>query len=72
MENQLIVYTPKKNVKKMITTILLVILISFLIFLLSAISSTAICVRIKWNEPVRSVIGSSHFYFLFLTHINSY
>ena len=52
MENQLIVYTPKKNVKKIVTTVLLGIMLSFLIFLTSAISSTAICCRIKWNQPV--------------------
>jgi len=54
LNNQLIVYTPKRNVKKIVLGILLAIFISFLIFMISAIGSTAVCLRIKWNEPVNN------------------
>jgi len=61
LDNQLIVYTPKKNVKKIVLGIFLAIFVSFLIFMISAISSTAICLRIKWNEPVKNTVASFHF-----------
>lgn len=61
LENQLIVYTPKKNIKKIVLGIFLGILVSFLIFIISAISSTAVCLRIKWNEPVNNTVASFHF-----------
>ncbi len=50
MDNQLIVYTPKKNIKKIVLKILLAIVISFTIFLLAALSSAAIFIRFRWNQ----------------------
>ena len=62
LDNQLIVYTPKKNVKKIVLGVLLAILVSFLIFMISAIGSTAVCLRVKWNEPVDNTsVTSFHF-----------
>ncbi len=50
LENQLIVYTPKKNVKKIILTVLLLMLIGIVIFLIAAFSSASIFLKNKWNE----------------------
>lgn len=50
MENQLIVYKPKKKVKKIILKIFLGIFISILIFALAAFSSAFLFIRSKWNK----------------------
>lgn len=50
MENQLIVYTPKKNVKKIILCVLLGLLISIIIFVITVVSSALICSKNKWNK----------------------
>jgi len=50
LENQLIVYKPKLQVKKIILKVLLVIFISILIFAITAFCSAFIFTRIKWKE----------------------
>lgn len=55
MNNQLIVYTPKRNVKKVVLRVFLAIFISILIFGISAFSSALIFIRYKWNEPVHTI-----------------
>ena len=55
MNNQLIVYTPKRNVKKVFLRVFLAIFISILIFVISAFSSASIFIRYKWNEPVHTI-----------------
>lgn len=50
MENQLIVYAPKKNIKKIIFGIFLGILISLLIFISATFGSAYIFTKLKWNK----------------------
>ena len=50
LENQLIVYTPKRNIKKIILRLFLGIFVSLIIFILAALSSAAIFIRFKWNQ----------------------
>lgn len=50
MNNQLIVYTPKKDIKKIVLRILLVFLISIMIFLMAAFFSASYFLKSKWNE----------------------
>ena len=50
MENQLIVYTPKKNVKKIVLIIFLGFFISMTVFTVSFVSSAAISSKSKWNQ----------------------
>ena len=50
MENQLIVYTPKRNIKKIVLRLFLGVFVSFSIFILAAFSSAAIFIRFKWNQ----------------------
>lgn len=50
MKNQLIVYAPKKNIKKIILRIFLGIFISLLIFILAAFGSAYIFIKFKWDK----------------------
>ncbi len=50
VENQLIVYTPKKNVKKIILIIFLGIVISIVIFIISAFYGATAFFESKWHE----------------------
>ena len=47
MQNQLIVYVPKKNVKKIILFVILGILLSIVVFAISAFSSAVISLNSK-------------------------
>ena len=61
MENQLIVYVPKKNVKKIVLTIFLGLILSLIIFLVAAYSSASISMKSKWNETSNNMIDSFYF-----------
>lgn len=50
MDNKLIVYKPKKNIKKIILRILLGIIISIIIFVLTVIITSYIFIKDKWNK----------------------
>lgn len=50
MENKLIVYKPKKNIKKIILRIFLGILVSFLIFIIAAYAGAFIFIKSKWDK----------------------
>lgn len=50
MENQLIVYTPKKNVKKIILCVTLGILLSIIIFVVTVFSSAILHSKNRWNK----------------------
>lgn len=50
LENQLIVYTPKKNVKKIILCVLLGLLISIIIFVVTVFCSALVCSQNKWDK----------------------
>ena len=47
LENQLIVYVPKKNVKKIILLVILGLLLSIIVFCASAFSSAIISLKTK-------------------------
>ena len=50
MENQLIVYTPKKNAKKIILITFLGIIVSIGIFIVSAFYGATMLFKSKWDE----------------------
>ena len=50
MCNELIVYKPKKNIKKIILFIILVLFLSLLIFTTSVFSSIIIRTNNRWNK----------------------
>ena len=50
MDNQLIVYTPKKNVKKIILIVILGLIISTVIFIISAFYGATVLFESKWHE----------------------
>ncbi len=60
MENQLIVYTPKKNVKKVILIIILGIIISISIFVISAYFGASAFLKSKWNETKNVNLDSTN------------
>ncbi len=50
LENKLIVYKPKKNIKKIILIIFLALFLSILIFVAATLSSALISIKSKWNN----------------------
>lgn len=50
LENQLIVYKPKKNIKKIILIIILVLLLSIILFATVTLSSALISIKSKWGK----------------------
>lgn len=50
MENQLIVYTPKKNVKKIILLIFIAIIASILIFVIAVLGGALFSIKSKWSN----------------------
>ena len=50
MDNQLIVYKPKKNIKKIILIITLVLLLSVILFITVTLSSALISIKSKWDK----------------------
>lgn len=50
MENQLIVYKAKKNIKKIILIILLSVILSIILFIAVTLSSALISIKSKWDS----------------------